>query len=153
VTLYELLLFVHILAAIVWVGGNVTFQFMALRTLASGDSARIAGLGADADWIGLRVYTPAALLAILAGIGMVLEGDIGFGRGWIIVGLVGFTYSLLAGSLYNGPQSRKLSEEIAAGGAGTAAVDHRIRRILLSGRIELAVLLFVVFNMTVKPWS
>ena len=152
-TLYELLLFVHILAAIVWVGGNITFQFIALRTLASGNPVRIAALGADADWIGLRVYTPAALIALLAGIGMVLEGDIGFGRGWVIAGLAGFTYSILAGSFYNGPQARKLGEEIEAGGAGTPEVDHRIRRLLLSGRIELAVLLFVVFNMAVKPWS
>jgi uncharacterized membrane protein len=152
-TLYEGLLFLHILGAIVWVGGNITFQFVGLRALASGEPVRIAALGRDADWIGLRVYTPAALVVVLAGIGMVMEGDIGFGRGWVIAGIAGFAYSFLAGSFYNGPRSRKIGEAIDAGRAGTPEVDQGIRRLLLSARLELAVLLFVVFNMAVKPWD
>lgn len=152
-TLYELLLFVHVTAAIVWVGGNVTFQFVGSRALASGEPVRIAALGNDAEWVGLRVYTPAALIVVLAGVAMVLEGDVGFSRGWVIAGIAGFAYSFLAGSFYNGPRSRKVAEAIEAGRAGTPEVDDAIRRLLLSSRIELIVLLFVVFNMAAKPWD
>ena len=38
---YELLKFVHIAAGIVWIGGAVTIQFFAIRTIAAGDPLRL----------------------------------------------------------------------------------------------------------------
>lgn len=152
-TLYEILLFVHILAVVVWVGGTITFHVIAQRALGSGDAARIGTVAGDIDWVGLRVYTPAAVIALASGVWMVLEGDIGFGRGWVVAGLAGFTFSFLVGSLYNGPRSRKLHELIAAHGGGAPEVRRLIGTLLLAGRIELAVLLFVIFNMAAKPWD
>jgi uncharacterized membrane protein len=153
VTLYELLLFVHIASVVTWVGGNITVQLVALRALASGEPARMAGIAADADWIGKRVYTPAALLVLGAGIWMVLEADLGFGRGWIIVGLAGFAFSLIIGATFNGPESARIGRLIEERGPADPEVARRIKRILLSGRLELLVMLAVIFFMATKAWD
>ena len=55
-TWYELFLFVHILMAIVWVGGGVMLQLLALRVLPANDAARTAGFAGDVEQIGTKVF-------------------------------------------------------------------------------------------------
>jgi len=43
----ELLLFVHVSVAVIWVGGGLMMQFFAIRASMSGDPARTATLGED----------------------------------------------------------------------------------------------------------
>ena len=58
-TLYEFLVFVHVLMVVVWVGGDVAIQALALRATRAKEPARMAAFSADAEWIGLRVFMPA----------------------------------------------------------------------------------------------
>jgi uncharacterized membrane protein len=153
VTLYDFLKFVHVLAAITWVGGNITGQFLARRAIASGDPVRMAGIATDADWIGRLVYVPAAIVLVIAGVWMVLERDLGFGRGWVMAGIGGFTFSLVLGAVFNGPEAARIGKAIEEKGGGDPEVVRRINRVLFSGRIELLVLLTVVFFMTTKVWD
>ena len=152
-TLYEFLLFVHIASAVTWVGGGITLQVVALRALASAEPARMAAIAADSDWIGKRIYMPASLLVLGAGVWMVLEGDLGFGRGWIMVGLGGFAVSLILGATFNGPESARIGRLIEERGPSDPDVARRIRRILLSSRLELLVMVIVIFFRTTKTWD
>jgi uncharacterized membrane protein len=47
---YELLLFVHIAGAIVWIGGGLIIQFFALRILRANDPRRLAAFATDVEW-------------------------------------------------------------------------------------------------------
>jgi uncharacterized membrane protein len=152
-TLYEFLLFVHVLAAVIWVGGNISLHFIAHRAISSGDPTRMAAFAKDAEWIGTRLYVPAALVLVGAGVWMVLDAELGFGRGWIMAGIGGLTFSLLLGMLFNGPESKRLGALIDERGATDPEVERRIRRLVGSGRVELVVLLTVVFFMTTKVWD
>jgi uncharacterized membrane protein len=150
---YELLLFVHVLAAVVWVGGAMSLQVLAIRAERSADGGRIANFATEAEWVGSRVFLPSSIVLLLAGIGLTLEGDWGFTTPWVLLGLIAFGLSALTGSLFLGPESGRIGKMIADVGPQDPDVLARIKRIFLVSRIELVVLLFIVFDMTVKPGS
>ncbi len=151
-SLYEFLLFLHLGAAITWLGGAVGTQFFALRALASGDSHRIAGLTADIEWIGGRVLSTASMLTLLAGVALVWESDFwGFGDDWIVIALALFAVTFLAGIGFFGPESGRISALVASQGADSPAAQARIRRILVLSRIDIVLLFLIVFDMVVKP--
>jgi hypothetical protein len=52
VTSYELWTFVHIAAAMVWIGGAVVGQVFGVLAKRSGDPARSAGFGKDMAFVG-----------------------------------------------------------------------------------------------------
>ena len=146
---YEFLLFAHVAMAVIWVGGGLMMQFFGIRASMSGDMRRMGELGEDIEWIANRVFIPASLLAFVSGILMVVESDFyGFGEDWIVMGLVLYATTFLAGLLFLGPESGrigKLKEE------GSPEVGPRILRLIMLARLDLVVLFFLIFVMTVKP--
>jgi uncharacterized membrane protein len=151
-SLYEFLLFAHIAGAVIWVGGGTMIQFFAFRALRSDDTDRIANLASDIEWVGSRILVPTSLLTFLLGVGLVWESDaIGFGDDWIVIGLVLFAVTFLAGAGFFGPESGRIAKLVALHGAGSPAAQARIRRILILSRIDLVVLFLIIFEMSVKP--
>jgi uncharacterized membrane protein len=150
VTLYEFLLFVHIAFAVIWVGGAVIFQFLALPVLASGDPIRLAQFAGDTGRTGNLVFTPAALGAVLVGFALVWEAEFwSLGDDWIVIGLLLFAVTFLTGVAFLGPESGRIKKLIEA--EGPAAAQARIRRLLILSRLDLVVLFLIIFDMSVKP--
>lgn len=151
-TRYEFLLFLHIAAATIWVGGGVIVQLYGLRALAARDADRLAAFARDTEWVGSRGLTLASGLAFLLGVALVLDSDFwGFGDDWILISLVLFAITFLAGALFFGPEAGRIGKLIDAEGAQSPAVQARIARILVLTRIDLVVLFLIVFDMVVKP--
>jgi uncharacterized membrane protein len=149
-TLYEFLLFLHIAAVVVWVGGGAMIQLMALRVLAKNDPPALADFAAGVEKIGNRALVPAALTALLSGFGLVWESDFWtIGDDWIVIGLILFAITFIAGAAFFGPESGRINKLIQAEGA--VAAGSRIRRLLVLTRIDLIVLFLLIFDMTVKP--
>ena len=147
--MYDFWLFVHVLMAIVWVGGNIHLQIIGARLTAANDPIQLAGFSKQAEWIGMRVLTPAAVLIVIAGVFMVLD-QWDFEQLWIIIGIAGFLYSFINGAAFLGPLSGKTAKLIEERGAEDAQVQTNIRRLFLYGRIELVILIVVVWAMTMK---
>lgn len=148
--MYDFLLFVHVLMAIVWIGGAVTVQVMAVMIQKANDPLRMAQFARQTELIGMRLYAPASLIILIVGIFMTLD-RYNFEQLWIIMGLVGFAYSFVNGAFFLGPLSGKTGKLIEERGAEDTEVESNIRKLFLFSRIELAVLVIVVFAMTVKP--
>jgi uncharacterized membrane protein len=149
-TFYEFLLFLHVASAAIWVGGGTMLQFIGLRVLASGDPNRLADFAGNVEWVGSRVLTSASLLAFLSGLGLVWESEFwGFGDDWIVIGLILFAITFLAGAGFFGPESGRIKKLIEAEGA--AAAQGRIKRFLVLTRIDLMILFLLIFDMSVKP--
>ena len=149
-TLYEFLLFLHVAAAVIWVGGAAMFQFIALRILAKNDPVALADFAAGVERIGNRVLVPAALTALLAGFALVWEAEVWtIGDDWIVIGLILFAVTFLSGAGYFGPESGRVKKLIEA--EGPVAAGPRIRRLLILTRIDLVVLFLIIFDMSVKP--
>ena len=148
-TWYELLLFLHISMAILWVGGGFFLQMLALRVLGSKDQARVAAFAGDVEVLGMRVFTPSSILLVLTGVGLVLNGNWDWSEPFISVGLLVWLVSFAAGVGYLGPTSGKIKAEMEAGGA-TPRAQQLTGNVLRYSRIELVLLWIVVFMMVVK---
>ncbi len=150
---YELYLFVHIVAAIVWIGGAIMFQILAMRIRAADDAVRMAALAKDIEWVGLRIITPTAFVLLVFGFLLVWEGPWSLGDTWIWLGLVGFGITFLAGFLFFGPESGRIGKLIDVEGGDSPAVQARISRILNLARLDTLLLVLIVLDMAVKPGS
>ena len=149
---YELLLFTHIAMAAIWVGGGAMIQFFALRIMKATDPMRMAEFGQDVEWVGTRVFIPASGLAVLSGILLVIESEFwGFGDDWIVIGLILFAITFLAGFLFFGPESGRLGKLAETEGPTSPVVQARMQRLIALSRADLMLLFLLIFDMAVKP--
>ena len=151
-TWYEFLLFFHVSMAVIWVGGGAMMQFFGLRAIHDTDPMRLVQLGGDIEWIGARILLPTSLLAAASGVLLVIDSDFwGFGDDWIVIGIVLFAITALAGALFFGPESGRLGRLVEAEGPLSPAVQAKLRRLLALSRADLMLLFLIVFDMSVKP--
>ena len=148
---YTVLKTLHVLAAIVWVGGAITVNIVGTRVVASGDGAQLTRFGRDAEWLGTRVYRPSALLVLLFGVLAVLRSHLGFGHAWVIFGLVGIVITAVTGSAFLGPELKRIADIGEHRGVDDPEVARRTSRLIGVARIDLVVLLLVVIDMVLKP--
>lgn len=149
-TWYETFLWLHVTTAAIWVGGAFVIQVFALRVLGADDPERTVGFARDVEYVGTRVLIPASAILLLSGIGMVLNVDWDWGEPFISAGLAIWLVSFAAGAGFLGPESGRIAAVVEAEGPASPDAQRRIRRILLYSRVELLLLLLVVFLMAVK---
>ena len=146
-TLYETLKLLHVLSAIVWVGGGV-FMTILYRRAAKGDPAHLLGVVRDQAFLGERVIGPSSILALIFGIWMVIESPaVNWSDTWIIIGLVGITISGVVGGTFYGTRFKALIPKLEKGENASALV----RTIGLVSLIDLTIMFIVVWAMVTKP--
>jgi uncharacterized membrane protein len=151
-TWYEFLLFFHISMAAIWVGGAAMMQFFGLRAIRATDPQRLADVGGDIEWIGQRVLIPSSALAVVTGVLLVIDSDFfGFGDDWILLGIILFAITFLAGAGFFGPESGRLGKLVAAEGPSSPALQAKLKRLLALTRADLMLLFLIIFDMSVKP--
>jgi uncharacterized membrane protein len=149
---YNTLKFVHVLAAIVWVGAGLFTLIQATRLLRQNDNVKLAAFAKDVEFWGLRLFTPASLLVLIAGVVMVLyHPGLGFSDTWILLGLIGYGLTFLTGAFYLGPTSGKLARMIDTRPPDDPEIGRGIRRIFAISRVDQTVILLVVADMVFKP--
>jgi uncharacterized membrane protein len=148
---YEFLKFIHVLMAIVWVGGAIAVQVLAFRILKEKNPHRLASFANDVGALGERMFAPASIVLVIVGILMVLDSGIEFSDTWIVIGIIGFLATLVTGLFYLTPTSKKLGTILEQKGPEDPQAQSTIRQLLAISRIDLLVLVIVVFNMVVKP--
>ena len=149
-TKYEVLVAIHVLMAVVWVGGNVMMQILAFRTMKARDSRQLIALGRNIGWIDSRVFMPVSIVLLTFGIWAAKDGKFDFGSPWISLGLLGFLVSLLLGMGVVAPQSVKLVKTVEAEGDDSATAAAIVRRLVTVTRYETLLLLVVVVAMVGK---
>jgi uncharacterized membrane protein len=152
ITTYQVYLSIHILAAVIWVGGAVAVQLFALRATRSGNAQRIADISADIEWVGTRFFIPSSLVLVIFGFLLVGKGDWDYDF-WIVFALGVWAASFLVGAGFLGPESGRLSKAFATEGPESAEGHMRLKRIFLISRIELLFLILVVLDMALKPFA
>ena len=150
--LFELLLTIHVLAAVIWVGGATITQVFAVRANRSDDPTKIAGFARDAEWVGTRIFLPMSLILVATGFGIVADAEFyELGEAWIIIGLAAWAASVVTGAAFLGPESGRIAAAIDRDGPESPDAQRRISRIFVISRIELLVLMIIVVDMVVKP--
>ena len=152
-TLYELLLFVHIAATIVWIGAGFFSLVLALGYDKDSDEAALLRFAKDQERLAPRLFIPASLVVVLVGIALVVESEAWtFDQLWIVLGLAGFAATFVTGLFIIKPSSERLGRDMeAAGGRLTARLRVDLRKLIVKARVDYIVLTLVVFDMVVKP--
>ena len=148
--LYETLVFLHVLLAITWVGGGIAIQFFVYHMMKT-DQSELGKFGVHLEWMGSKVFAPTAGVLVLIGIVMVTWGPPSWSAPFVIIGLIGWAATLVTGIVFLGPTAKKLGEAIQEKGPGDPEVVALRKRIMTVSRIDLAVLIIVVWAMVYKP--
>jgi uncharacterized membrane protein len=153
-TWYQWFLVGHILAAVVWVGGGTTLAILATMTVRVKDPHQLAEFAKRAGMVGERLYTPMSLLVLLFGIGLMTndQSPWQWDMTWVQIALAGWALTFLVGVLWIRPTAAKLATVIESKGPEDAEAQAIIHRIFLVIRLDMIMLLFIVFVMTAKPW-
>jgi uncharacterized membrane protein len=146
----------HVIVAVLWVGGGATLALLAIMTLRMNDPIRGAQFAHQAGKIGERLYTPSSLLVLLFGIGLMTNDRGQLQWDWdmtfIVIALAGWALTFLVGFFYIRPTAANLAKAIEERGPTDPEAQRLIKNILVVTRIDVLILLFIVFDMTAKPW-
>jgi uncharacterized membrane protein len=141
----------HILAIVVWVGGDISLTTLGIVFERRGDGDTLAALGKLGAWIGVHVYTPALFAALAFGIALVQKGGLGWGTFWIDFGLVGWAIAGAVGVGFVGPELGRIDKAAMRDGPESAEVGRRVRRLFMIFRFDTALLILIVLDMAAKP--
>jgi uncharacterized membrane protein len=144
---------VHVVFAMVWVGGGVLLTILGLVAERSGDPAEIVTIARQAAFVGQRVFAPAGMIVFVMGIAMLINTDLGWGEFWVVVGLIGYAVTFITGIAVLSPLAKQIGASVAEHGPTHPASIALINKTLLIARIDVAVLLIVVLDMVTKPFA
>lgn len=150
---YALFRVVHVTVAVFWVGGGLLLTVLGIKIERSDDPNEIVTLARWAAWTGERLFAPAGGIVFAMGIAMMIDTDWGWGKFWVVVGLVGYAMTMFTGVAILSPQAKRITELAESKGAAAPETLAAIRKILLVARFDVAVLLVVVADMVTKPFS
>jgi uncharacterized membrane protein len=151
-TWYEFLMFVHIAAAICWVGAGFLMVVLALRAERHDDEVAIKRILDDNAFLGTRLFIPASLVVFVAGLLLTIDGPWEFSQLWIVIGLIGYASTFVTGAGFLKPRGDRIAEAIERdGGRLTPTTLADTKRLLAIARIDYVTLTLVVFDMAVKP--
>ena len=144
---------IHVSVAVFWVGGGIVLTALALWAETKSDPEEMATLARQASFVGEKLFAPAGLIVLALGITMVINDHIGFGTTWVIIGLVGYALTFTTGIGFLAPRAKRISQLLETKGAAAPETQAAIKEILLISRIDVGVLLIVVADMLLKPFS
>lgn len=148
--LYEWLLFLHIVAAMVWVGGLVALTVLAAHVLRSDNRDAVGRFVGSLRVIGPLVLAPATLALVGFGIWLVIDSEAwDFGQTWIKLALALFAAAFLVGAVFQSRAAIRAQRAAEAGDQGEAA--RQLRRWSWGMRVILLLLLVATWDMVSKP--
>ena len=152
-TWYELLLLLHIVAVIVWLGSGLLLTVLAFRAERAGDDEALRHVADDSAALGTTLFVPASLATLIFGVLLTIEGPWGLDQLWIVLGLAGYAATFLTGILVMKPGSERIAAMVERDNGFSAEATLATRRLLTKGRADIVVIYLVVAIMTLKPTS
>jgi uncharacterized membrane protein len=150
---YALFKAVHVLFAVIWVGGGVTIFIHAVRAQTARDPEGIVTVAKQAAFMGEKVFAPVGLVTFLMGIAMMINTSWGWSHFWIIAGLIGYASTFIVGVGILSPLAKKIDQSAEKNGPTHPETIALIEKIMLIGRFDVAVLMLVVLDMVTKPFA
>ena len=144
---------VHVVVAVFWVGGGLLLTVLGLRAERAEDPNEMATLARQAAFAGEKLFAPAGLIVLAMGIAMMININWGWGKFWVVAGLVGYALTFVTGIGVLSPLAKKIDLLLKEKGPAAPETQAAIQRILLVARFDIAILLIVVADMVTKPFS
>lgn len=150
-SMYALLKFIHVTAAIIWVGGAIAITVLNARLAREQDQGALVALARQAGFYGQAVLGPAAITTLVAGIATALTVGFPFESLWITWGFAGVFGSILLGSTFIRRTYGEMAQLIASSGPDTMRLGALQSRLWFLNLANLLLLLSTVWAMVFKP--
>jgi uncharacterized membrane protein len=151
VTTYTVLKTIHILAAVIWLGGSIMLLVLGERARrARDDPSRIASTIREISIVAPRTFIPASLVLVITGFWMVQNGSVPYNT-WVVLGIIGWGVTFLTGNFFLGPSSKKAAEAMEGQGPTDPAALSSVDRLLMAVRVDELILALIIIDMVIKP--
>jgi uncharacterized membrane protein len=147
--LYLLLKWLHVLAAIVAVGANVTYGIWLVRASRQPDALPFTLRGIKV--IDDRLANPAYGLLLATGLVMVFTGRLSLTTPWLLTALILFVLVGLIGLLGFTPTLSRQIRLLDSEGINSPAYQAAARRGIMLGAILAVLVVVIIYLMVVKP--
>jgi len=149
-TWFEFWLFLHVLGAITWIGGAIAIQVFGILTKRAADPAKTAFFIRNVSWLVMRVFLPAAVVVFVSGVGLVENGFWDYDETFVTVGIILWLIVALVAFGFLGRAMARVGARLEAEGPSPPLM-LTIRNLVWTSRALLAILVVIVYVMTVKP--
>ncbi|UCI08558.1 DUF2269 family protein [Mesorhizobium sp. B1-1-8] len=146
---YSIIKFLHVVSAILWVGGGfVLFLLGVLAERAGNIEEKLQAMRASGQ-LGSRFFAPMSMLTLIFGLVM-CSFWVGFSELWILIGLAGYATTFSIGMFIFKPTGERIGAMIAKDGVTPAALAIG-QRMMSVARFDYAVMLVIIADMVIKP--
>src|SRR6476620_10075605 len=149
---YALFKTVHVTFALIWIDGGFLLTLLGIIAEQKNDPVEIATVARQAAMVGEKLFAPAGLIVFLMGVAMMLNTNWGWGKFWIVAGLIGYALTFVTGIAVLAPLAKKVHASVEANGATHPDTIVLVKRIMRIVRFDIAMLLLVVADMVTKPF-
>ena len=159
ISFYNIVVFIHITAAIVAFGITFAYPIVDAILHRPGNLKHLGWWHDVQGELGKKLITASATVLLIAGIIMAASGPYDFGKPFVSIGLVIIIILLGLGGAFFAPTERKAAElakrDIAAAADGevklSAEYDAVAARLRTVGIVSSVLILIAVFVMVIKP--
>ncbi len=153
-SLQSLLLFLHILGAVVWIGGGAALSLIGRRVQRSSERGVVAEFAGTLRFLGMRAFAPALFVVLTTGLWMVLDGSQWrISQPWILIGMALFLIAFVIGAVYLGRIGVALERTATDAARDVGEMTALIRRWIGGYSAILLVLVVAVWDMVFKPFA
>ncbi len=156
---YNLVLFVHIAAAVIAFGGTFAYGLIQAIIMRPDGRHHVAFWHRVQHEVAQKVIMPVATMVLIAGIYLVAAGNYGFSDVFVSAGILIIVTLLGAGGAFFSPTEVRAAEvaerDIAAAGTGEVVFSEEYkgiaRRLEMVGITANLLVLLAIFLMVIKP--
>ncbi len=149
--IYLALKFVHVMAAIAWVGGGLAFSIFGTMLESRSDSRSVLALMRLLGTHGPALFMPAALVTLISGVALLTLGSVDW-PAWSILAIALMSIAFALCSHIVTAAGDRVVHLLNVGREAHATVAAR--RLLRLMRFECATMMAIIALMVVKPgWS
>lgn len=146
---YALLLALHLVSVIVWLGTTTSLALLAGYGVRRRDAQLLARMPELQRWFGPRAVGPASLATLGSGVSLALYSHADFEALWLRLALSAFFAAAVLSLAVRLPASLRRKRALAAGNDNE--VSRADRWLLWGSWVELSILYLAVLDMTLKP--
>jgi uncharacterized membrane protein len=146
---YAIFKFLHVAAAVCWVGGGVVLMFQGLVAARASDRAAQMIVVKQTAGLANNWFIPASMATLIFGIVTATLGN-SWGDAWVILGLAGFAATFCTGFFGIRPLADRIAKAEADGKDGG---DYGAKMLQIA-KFDYVMLFTVIADMVLKPqWS
>lgn len=146
---YTLVKFIHVVAAILWLGAGFTMLVMGGKAARDPDRAEVLRFMRTINGLAPVLFIPASTTVLITGLTMATLW-LGFSDAWLVLALAGIAVSIGLGMGFIKPVGERI-EALAAKEGASPAVMADAALLTRIGRFEYAVMIAIVALMVFKP--